>query len=77
MLPGTEPTLDDLLNEPIIRQIMASDGQTPDDIRTLFRTVREHSLSAAIVDDDERDMATPPAHMCEAAIRAAKACCLR
>lgn len=32
-----EPTLDDLLSEPIIRKVMAVDGYTPDDIRTLMR----------------------------------------
>jgi hypothetical protein len=32
-----EPTLDEILNEPIIRKIMAVDGHTPDDIRYLMR----------------------------------------
>lgn len=34
-----EPTLDDLLNEPIIRQIMIADGHEPDEIRLLMRKV--------------------------------------
>lgn len=34
-----EPTLDDLLEEPIIRQIMIADGHGPDDIRRLMRKV--------------------------------------
>jgi MFS family permease len=32
-----EPTLEDLLGEPIIRQVMACDGQNPDDIRRIFK----------------------------------------
>jgi hypothetical protein len=32
-----EPTLDDLLNEPIVRKIMIVDGYTADDIRYLMR----------------------------------------
>ena len=32
-----EPTLDELLNEPIIRQVMIADGHEPDDIRLLMR----------------------------------------
>jgi hypothetical protein len=31
-----EPTLDEILNEPIIRKVMKSDGYTPDDIRLLM-----------------------------------------
>lgn len=77
MLSNTEPTLDDLLNEPIIRQVMASDGHTPEEIRTLFRTVRQRNLATVSISKKEGDMVTPPAHMCEAALRAAKACCLR
>jgi hypothetical protein len=34
-----EPTLDDLLEEPIIRQIMIADGQGPDEIRRLMQKV--------------------------------------
>ncbi len=34
-----EPTLDDLLEEPIIRQIMIADGHAPEDIRRLMRNV--------------------------------------
>ncbi len=32
-----EPTLDEILNEPIIRKIMAVDGYSSDDIRYLMR----------------------------------------
>ena len=36
MLEKLEPTLDELLAEPIIRQVMASDGVKPDDIRKVM-----------------------------------------
>ena len=32
-----EPTLDELLNEPIIRKVMAADGYSAEDIRLLMR----------------------------------------
>jgi hypothetical protein len=35
-----EPTLDELLNEPIIVKVMKRDGYTPDDIRLLVRQAR-------------------------------------
>jgi hypothetical protein len=76
MLPGTEPTLDDLLNEPIIRQLMASDGHTSEEIRALFQDVPKRVVFFSD-DDDNKGMTPPPAHICEAATRAAKTCCLR
>jgi len=36
MIDQCEPTLEELLNEPIIRQVMKSDGVRPDDIRRLM-----------------------------------------
>ncbi|MEO3997508.1 hypothetical protein [Mesorhizobium sp. CAU 1732] len=76
MLPSTEPTLDELLNEPIIRQLMASDGHTSEDIRALFRQVSKREV-LLLDDDDNAGMTPPPAHICETATRAAKICCLR
>ena len=32
-----EPTLDELLNEPVIRKVMAADGYCAEDIRLLMR----------------------------------------
>ena len=32
-----EPTLDELLNEPMIRKVMAADGYSAEDIRLLMR----------------------------------------
>jgi hypothetical protein len=40
-----EPTLDELLNEPIIRQVMLSDGVRADDIRELLRTAGDRDAS--------------------------------
>jgi hypothetical protein len=39
-----EPTLDDLLSEPIIRKIMAVDDYTADDIRYLMRQAARKPL---------------------------------
>jgi hypothetical protein len=39
-----EPTLDEILNEPIIRKIMAVDGHTGDDIRHLMRLAARKPL---------------------------------
>lgn len=32
-----EPTLDEILNEPIIRKVMKRDGYTPEDVRLLMQ----------------------------------------
>ena len=32
-----EPTLEELLNDTLVRQVMATDGYSPDDIRNLFK----------------------------------------
>lgn len=37
-----EPTLDELLSEPIIRLLMDSDDVTPEEVRELCQTVRAH-----------------------------------
>ena len=40
MIQG-EPSLDELLDEPIIRRMAQSDGVSPDELKALFETVRE------------------------------------
>jgi len=40
MLEKLEPTLDELLTEPIIHQVMASDGVKSDDIRKVMYEVQ-------------------------------------
>jgi hypothetical protein len=52
MLEKLEPTLDELLAEPIIRQVMASDGVKSDDIRkVMYEAQMEpfavHAIAAA------------------------------
>ena len=44
MTGARETTLEELLREPIIRQVMASYGVRTDEIRRLFRDVRVRSL---------------------------------
>ena len=41
MLNEREPTLDELLSEPIVRKLMATDGITAADIRRLYRSLRD------------------------------------
>lgn len=60
-----EPTLEDLLSEPIIRKVMAVDGYTPDDIRTLMRGAGARERIATIpkpsntVSAPQRPLAVP------------------
>ena len=42
MLREHEPTLEDLLNDALVRQVMASDGYNPDDVRQLFKMIGTH-----------------------------------
>lgn len=51
MLDEREPTLDEILSEPIIRQIMKADGIGAADIRRLYRYL-------------ESDGKGPPAFVC-------------
>jgi hypothetical protein len=45
-----EPTLDELLNEPIIQAIMVRDGVRAEEIRRLMRQVRTRMLRARYAD---------------------------
>ncbi|MCO5164243.1 MAG: hypothetical protein M9939_24405 [Mesorhizobium sp.] len=45
-----EPTLDELLNEPIIQAIMVRDGARAEEIRRLMRQVRTRMLRARYAD---------------------------
>jgi hypothetical protein len=56
-----EPTLNDLLNEPIIRQVMAVDGYSADDIRLLMRQARArgHGSGRPRLPTTIRDAETP------------------
>lgn len=39
--PGAEPSVDDLLRDPIVRTFMAADGVDPDKLRDLLRSIAE------------------------------------
>jgi hypothetical protein len=39
--PSAEPSIDDLLSDPIIRAVMTADGVDPDKLRDLLRSVAE------------------------------------
>jgi len=39
--PSAEPSIDDLLSDPIIRAMMAADRVDPDKLRDLLRSVAE------------------------------------
>ena len=39
--PSAEPSIDDLLNDPIVRAVMAADGVEPEELRALLRSVAE------------------------------------
>ena len=51
----SETTLEELLREPIIRQLMASYGVRGDEIRDLFRGVRTRSLPRLTTQERERE----------------------
>ncbi len=39
-----EPTLEDMLAEPIVRLVMARDGVDPEEVKALMRTVKRTSV---------------------------------
>ena len=41
----SEPTLDDLLNEPMIRQVMAADGYGPEVVRLLLMQANARAVA--------------------------------
>ncbi|MCV3240652.1 hypothetical protein [Mesorhizobium sp. ZC-5] len=60
MLDEREPTLEEILSEPIIRHVMQADGVVAADIRRLYRSL-------------ERDGESPPAFMCARLLEACRA----
>lgn len=49
------PKLDELLNDPVIRLVMTSDGVRPEEVRLLLERARDRAWDAGPV--------LPPAHM--------------
>lgn len=50
-------TVDELVNDPLVRLVMASDGVSQAELRAIFEDARERSTEAAFV---------PPAYVIEA-----------
>lgn len=65
-----EPTLEELLNDTLIRQVMATDGYSPDDFRSLFKKAGAPDVRIL---RSVSDLVPVAAHVCDAALRAAKA----
>jgi len=53
---NTEPSLDEVLHDPIVRLLMQGDRTGESEVRQLIERVR---TSLAVVDDDEQAMAAP------------------
>ncbi|WP_181708422.1 hypothetical protein [Chthonobacter rhizosphaerae] len=75
-----EPTLTDLLDEPIVRLVMASDGVEPGDVRALMNRIaarrRAGKVAAGGVAAAPRpDGAARPARAFDGAMRSLEACC--
>ncbi|CAM5361902.1 hypothetical protein ATER59S_01433 [Aquamicrobium terrae] len=54
------PKLDELLSDPVIRLVMASDGVQPDEVRVLLERARDRSLE---IGPPEIGPMPPPVHM--------------
>jgi hypothetical protein len=39
--PGAEPSIDDLLSDPLVRAFMAADSVDPEELRALLRSIAE------------------------------------
>jgi hypothetical protein len=50
-----EPTLEDILSDSIVRAMMAADGVTPRELKTMLTRARAHSVR-----DDEGWIPWPP-----------------
>lgn len=67
-----EPTLEDLLNDTLVRQVMSTDGYSPDDFRNLFKKGGSPEGHAVSTHPSVADPVPVPAHVCAAALRTAK-----
>jgi hypothetical protein len=45
--PGAEPSIDDLLSDPLVRAFMAADSVDPEELRALLRSVAERLRAGA------------------------------
>ena len=67
-----EPTLEELLNDTLVRQVMATDGYSPDDFRNLFKNAGSPHGRAVSILRSVPELVPFAAHVCDAALRAAK-----
>ena len=68
-----EPTLEELLNDTLVRQVMETDGYSPDDFRSLFKKAGSPEGRVVSTHRSVTDLVPVPAHICAAGLRAAKA----
>jgi hypothetical protein len=45
--PGAEPSIDDLLSDPLVRVFMAADSVDPEELRALLRSIAERLQAGA------------------------------
>ncbi|MGH7004449.1 MAG: hypothetical protein ACREIP_10925 [Alphaproteobacteria bacterium] len=65
-MDNQEPTLDELLNEPIIRLVMARDGVRSADVRATMALARRRALTARAVAAEDWSAAYVSAGRCAA-----------
>lgn len=72
MLDFRDPMLNDILADPIIRQVMVSDGVDAEDVRTLMRRVHGHEIRTTMrrpavgIDATDREIIFQSRTCCEA-----------
>lgn len=66
MIDQREPTLEELLNEPIIRQVMRSDGVRAEDVQRLMEAIhtRPRRSRAPLAPMALHTFPHPPANLC-------------
>ena len=67
-----EPTLEELLNDTLVRQVMETDGYSPDDFRSLFKKAGSPQGRGVSILRSVPALVPVAAHVCDAALRAAK-----
>ena len=67
-----EPTLEELLNDTLVRQVMATDGYSPDDFRNLFKSAGAPRGRGVSLLRSVPERVPVPSHVCAASLRAAK-----
>jgi hypothetical protein len=58
MTQCSEPSVDDMLNDPIVRALMASDGVDLEELQRLLRSIAENLRVRRVEDPQERNVTT-------------------